>query len=122
MTYQLGRGGAGSQFAALVAPLEPAAAPFDAISVDLAAGAPARVSVQVRSGDGRSRWGTSVYVSPEGGARSIPVSVLQPAERGVGPFDAGAARSILLVVDLVNAVPGSAGQLVVRDLALTRRF
>lgn len=122
MTYRLGRGGAGSQFAALVAPFDPPAAPFDAISVDLAAGAPARVSVQVRSGDGRSRWGTSVYVSPDGGARSIPVSALQPAERGVGPFDAGAARSILLVIDLVNAVPGSAGQLVVRDLALTRRF
>ena len=119
MHYQLGGPGAASPFAALVVPLPQPAASFDGLVLDVLARTPSRISVQVRSTDGRSRWGASIDVSPAGEERRIPVSGLLPLEAGTGPFDARSAASVLLVVDLVNSTPGSSGALSVRRLDLT---
>jgi hypothetical protein len=120
MTYRLAAGLVVSQFAALVVPVPPDAPAFDSVSVDLVSSSPARISVQLRTSDGAGRWGRSVYVPPEGRAVSIPVSTLLPAEDGMPPVDPRRAATVLLVVDLVNAVPGTTGQLTVRSINLAR--
>jgi hypothetical protein len=122
MSYTLGRGGQGSQFVALVAPLTGPPAAYDGVTIDLASSSPLRLSVQMRSVDGSRRWRASVYVPPGGEAHTIATSALQPVEPGNGPFDPAVVGSLLLVIDLVNAVPGGSGRLTVRDIALTSRF
>ena len=116
MTFQLGRGTV-SPFAALVAPLPQPAVPFDGLWLDAASDAPMRVSLQFRSRDGSRRWRSSVYVSPDGTRTWVRTSDLIPVGGGE-PFDASGAESVLLVVDLVNTLPGHAGRLLVRDIAL----
>ena len=120
MSYHLAADRIASQFAALVVPVPDGAPPFDALLVDVASSRQARVSIQARSVDGVARWYRSVYVPPDGRSVTLPVSSLLPAERGSPDFDPRRAGSILLVVDLVNATPGTAGRIVVRNLALAR--
>ena len=120
MSYHLAADRIASQFAALVVPVPAGAPPFDALLVDLASSRQARVSIQLRSVDGVARWYRSAYVPPEGRSLALPVSSLLPVERGTPDFDPRRVGSILLVVDLVNATPGTAGRLVVRNIALAR--
>jgi hypothetical protein len=119
MTFQLQQS-SDSAFAALVAPLPHPSPAFDSVLVEITSASPARISVQFRSADGLARWGRSVYVSPESGPTLLRTEDFVPAERRGRPFDAAAAESVLLVVDLVNSPRGSSGRIVVRNLALAR--
>ena len=120
MTYRLQGNKEDSPFAALVASLPDPAIEFDGVSIDLAASGPGRVSVQLRSGDGH-RWRKSVYVSETATRTIVPVAELLPAEQGTtARASAGAARSLLLVIDQTNTVPGASGTLTVRAASLVR--
>ena len=114
---KLGEGPRNSQFVALATDLQRQS--FRTIELSLAGDRPLRVSVQVRRGDG-GRWGRSFYVDPAGSSLRIPLSALRP----IGPNSGSAissteVTSILLVLDLANAVPGVSGSLRVRASALT---
>jgi hypothetical protein len=77
-----------------------------------------RVSVQVRRADGQ-RWGRSVYVDPSGSMLRVLVSTLGPIAPSTGPPPAPRdLTSLLIAVDLENAVPGHEGVLQVRSSAL----
>lgn len=116
LEYTLAAGSRGSQFVALATDLSQAS--FRAIDLSLAGDRAGRVSVQVRSADGK-RWGRSYYVDPAGTALHVPLSDLRPIA-GAGPTpESGAVTSILLVVDLVNAAPGHSGVLRVTASALS---
>jgi hypothetical protein len=107
-----------SPFAALAAQLPQPVPAFDAVVADVVSAAPARISVQLRSADGKARWRKSIYVGP--GARPVVLrtSEFRSAEKDGGRFDRAAVASLLLVVDLVNAQPGASGRFFVRHLAL----
>ncbi len=119
MAFRLPEGREGSEFAALAAPLPSALPGFDGIRLDVTSLAPARLSVQIRSAAGE-RWRASFVASPESHPVVVPTRDLVPAEKGGTAFDPSKAASILLVVDLVNSRPGTAGRILVRDLALVR--
>jgi len=110
--------GSVSPFAALAAQLPQPAPAFDAVVADIVSNAPARISVQLRSADGKARWTRSIYIGP--GARPVVLrtSEFRSAEKDGARFDRATAASVLLVVDLVNAHPGSSGRFFVRHLAL----
>jgi hypothetical protein len=115
LEYKLGEGAADDQFVALASDL--ADASFSAIQLSLAADRPMRISVQLRSGDGR-RWGRSYYVDPAGSRVTVPVSSLTPIGKPFGPVQD--PTSLLLVVDLTNARPGRSGMLRVLASAILR--
>jgi hypothetical protein len=119
LRFQLGTEAA-SPFAALVAPLPAGADPFDLVVLDVTSSSPMRISLQFRSTDGATRWRKSVYVSPHGGQSWVRTSELTSVPAPGVPFNPGAAGSVLLVVDLVNAIPGSSGFIRLEDLAFAR--
>jgi hypothetical protein len=122
LTYQLGSGGAASQFAALACDLPATVPTFEAIDFRIRSRAPSRVSVQLRfARDGERRWGRSVYADATTRDARIALEDLVPAERdGLARPDATRATSVLFVVDLTNARPGSGGEVAILDPRLTR--
>ena len=71
---------------------------------------PMRVSVQLRFSPDDTRWMSSVYLDGEEREVVIPVEKMVPAGGGARQMPpATSARSILFVVDLVNARPGETG-------------
>jgi hypothetical protein len=121
-SFQLGHGGV-SPFVALatsdVGPLR------DATRLAFRAGAtrPLRLSIQVRTVEGRTepRWQRSVYLDTA--PRDITVTfadmrVAGSAERR--PFDPARIESLLLVIDTINARPGDGGDVWIEGLRTER--
>jgi hypothetical protein len=119
LRFQLAAGERVSQFAAAAADLT--GARVDGIFFEGSADRPLRVSVQLRFPPADERWGTSVYLDATPRTVFVPLAAMVAADapRGTAP-PAGAARSLLFVVDLVNAKPGDSGSLTVRNLRVTR--
>lgn len=118
LAYRLAEGSRGSQFVALATDIHND--PIRGMHFGLQTDRPARVSVQVRTPDGR-RWGRSYYVDPTGSELVVPLQDLNPIEAaGGGAPDPKTLTSILLVLDLTNAVPGHSGQLTVLSSELVR--
>jgi len=118
LEYKLGAGERGSQFVALASDLRGQS--FGAIDLRLAGDRPMRVSVQLRTADGR-RWGRSYYVDPAGSRLYVPVEALRPIGASADARIAStSATSLLLVIDLTNANPGRSGTLRVRGSAFVQ--
>ena len=119
LEYHLAAGPRASQFVALATDLH--AQTFSAIDLAIASDRPVRVSVQVRSADGR-RWGRSYYVDPAGTAIDARLATF----RFIGDAPGSAVpssetlSSVLVVADLTNAVPGHSGRLIVRSSELVK--
>jgi hypothetical protein len=89
-----------------------------------------RVLVQLRFGeDGNARWGKSVYVDQTLRQIIVPLSRLRLLGSDGAPPDPAQpvtipaisrATSLLFVIDLTNALPGSEGTLMVSDVAFAR--
>ena len=76
-----------------------------------------RVSVQLRFAPDDARWLASVYLDGEEREVVIAVEKMKPAGRGATLMPpAASARSILFVVDLVNARPGDTGTFTISGL------
>jgi hypothetical protein len=120
MEYQLRPGSRVSQYVAAAATLAPPVPPYDRILFTAQSGAPMRVSVQLRFGGGE-RWVHSVYVEPDARRVIVPLSSLVFAGRGAPARpDFRNAASILFVVDLTNARPGTSGRVRISDLSFGR--
>jgi hypothetical protein len=111
-----------SQYVALAIPLPQGLPDFDSISFDASSLTPLRVSVQLRfESAGGARWRRSVYVDADGESAEVPVSGLVGADRPEPVPTVRTASSLLFVVDLTNALPGSSNQLHLQNLRLSRR-
>ena len=108
-----------SAFAALAVPVEDRT-PFDAVSVSVNSDAPARLSIQFRSADGRDRWRTSFVTSGADEPVTLKLSDFIPVSPTVDALRPSVAASLLLVADLVNFTPGSQGRFLVHRLTLGR--
>lgn len=115
--YHLGDGPPRGQFAALATGASGDTA-IDTITFTASSDAPMRVSVQIRLAGGADgqRWRTSIYVDQTPRQYRVPLGELTPVEVG-SPLRPLTARvqSVLLVIDTVNAAPGSGGVLRLRD-------
>jgi hypothetical protein len=120
--FKLREGERVSQYVALAFPLPQGLPGFDTISFDASSLSPLRVSVQLRfESAGGARWRRSVYVDADGESTEVPVAGLVGADRPEPVPPARTASSLLFVVDLTNALPGSSNQLHFQNLRLSRR-
>jgi hypothetical protein len=120
--YRLREGGRASQFVALVADLQGRSRSFRTLTFTGQAARPARVSVQLRyPNGGGERWARSVYLDSQPRDIILSVDDLVPADRQTGPApDASAATSLLFVIDLTNALPGTANTIRIGSLGTSR--
>ncbi|CAN5513189.1 hypothetical protein BH23ACI1_BH23ACI1_04860 [soil metagenome] len=119
LAFELGGGEPRSQFAAIAADLPRGMPSFDSVSFEATASRPMRVSVQLRYPEGDHRWGHSVYLDSDTQPLTLRVDDLLPLEdQSTRAPDPAAARSILFVVDLVNARPDDQGRFEIRNLAV----
>jgi hypothetical protein len=118
LRYTLAGGRAAAPYAALNAttPLERRAA---GIAFRASADRPMRLSVQLRiptAGEGK-RWQRSVYLDQTVREVVVPFAELVPVgPSGMGPPDLVAVRTVLFVVDTVNARPDASGRFFLEDV------
>jgi len=119
-SYRLGDGMPAGQYAALATDASGTSA-LDRIAITAASDTPMRLSLQVRVPGGRDgrRWRKSLYLDREARTYIIPLAELEPVDRSsaLRPIVAR-VQSVLLVIDTVNARPGSAGVVRLREMTL----
>jgi hypothetical protein len=121
VAYELDGGGRASQFVALAGDLREKTAAEHIVFAGRAAG-PMRVSVQLRFPGAERRWVKSVYLDANRRTIAVPVGEMRPAELDGGAMpDPSTARSLLFVVDLTNAIPGSRGSFTLSGIRLGSR-
>ena len=119
--YRLADGAKDNQFVAAATDLG-ASDDFDVLMFRGRAARPMRVSVQLRFTPDDARWMKSIYLDAGEREVLVPLREMAPAERSDTTIPPSAnARSLLLVVDLVNARPGDSGEFTVRDLRVADR-
>lgn len=122
--FRLRSGTRTSQFVALAGDFRGPRAGATTVLFEGVASRPMRVSVQLRypAGGGREqRWGRSVYLDTNPRTVSISLDEMVPMEQQGGAAPPVAeARSLIFVVDLVNAVPGSSGNFRIANVLLGR--
>ena len=124
LSYALGSRAGDSPFAALAVDLRPE----DTVRLqgggDLVIQArsesPMRVSVQLRfAADQEQRWGTSIYLNQTMRWVRVPLNTLRPTTGTRERPALSRATSLLFVVDLTNAHPGTTGSFTVSEVALS---
>ncbi len=118
-SYRLGAGDRAGQYAALVIGVGTALTERRHLAVRAQASHAMRVSVQARHPQSGERWERSIYVDAEARDIIIPFSDMSPVGTS-GAFDPGRADTVMFVVDLTNANPGSAGEITIHDLRIER--
>ena len=121
LEYRLAAGERRSQFAAAAADIE-GQAPFEALAFRGRADRPMRVSVQLRFRPDDRRWVRSVYLDSQEQDVRIQLGDMQAAEQRGAPIPLlSSVRSLLFLVDLVNAAPGAAGSFTISDLRVSAK-
>jgi hypothetical protein len=119
LRFQLRGGGADGQYVALSAPA--GTDPIEGIAFTVRSARPMRVSVQVRAPGGRDgqRWRKSIYSDEQPRRVEVRLAELNPVDRrsSLRPVVAK-LQSLLMVVDTVNARPGTSGSLMLSDVTL----
>lgn len=120
LAYSLADGARNNQFVAIAGDLE-GSEPFDALLFRARASRPMRISVQLRFPPDDARWVKSIYLDQHEREAVVPLGEMAPADRpGATIPSSTEARSILFVIDLVNARPGTEGEFTVGDIRLGR--
>jgi hypothetical protein len=118
LTFVLGGGAPAHQYASMAAPL-PAGRNASALEIEASSSRPMRVSVQVRTlGTGDERWGRSIYLDTTPRRIAIPLDDMTPFVPSIGPDRNRALDSVLIVVDTLNTLPGTGGEVRVRRAAV----
>jgi hypothetical protein len=123
--FRLRSGEKASQFVALAGDFRGTRPEGAFLTFDADASRPMRVSAQLRypgGGAEERRWGRSFYI--DAGARrvSIPIEEMIPVDGlpGTTAPPVETARSVIFVVDLTNASPGSSGTFRIANAAIGR--
>jgi hypothetical protein len=114
LSYSLGANDAASPYAALVRELPYGLSQCRAVVLTGAADREMRVSVQLREPGGETprlgrRWRRSVYLSPRPRTVAIPLEEMRPLPGSPVRPTPETVRSLLVVVDTVNARPAAHG-------------
>jgi hypothetical protein len=79
-----------------------------------------RVSIQLRSAQrAGERWGSSVYLDSTPREILLPIDRMRPLDRQPGSPDPSTVSSLLFVVDLTNAKPGSSGRFTIANIRIS---
>jgi hypothetical protein len=120
LTYELAGGARRSQYVAAAVPISHPES-FNGIVFHAQASRPMRVSVQLRFPEEGRRWVKSIYLDGVGRDVVVRAAEMKAADAPGGSMPPTAtARSLLLVVDLVNARPGDSGEVRISDLRFAR--
>lgn len=119
LAYVLGPGTPAGQYAAVVSEVEGADA-FDGVRLVARADRPMRLSVQVRLLGGQ-RWRRSVYLDETPRPIAVALQDFEPAETSsmLRPT-AARIRSLLFVIDTLNALPGAQGMITLESIGLSK--
>ena len=123
LDYRLRAGQKASQFVALAGDFRRPPEAATRLAFDGVASRPMRISVQLRYpvGGGEERWARSAYLDSTSRHIDIPLDAMVPVDRQTGsPPPIARARSLIFVVDLVNASPGASGTFRVANVAIAR--
>ena len=114
-------GGARSDdpYAALVIPASAHIAASRAVLIRAQASRPMRVSLQLRSADGQ-RWRRSIYLDDTVREVVVPFEAFSALASGGAAPALPSIRDLLLVVDTVNAQPGTNGRVMIQRIAYLR--
>lgn len=121
--FVLADGVRGSQYAAMQFPVQGGLTGQERLLLRARSDQPRRIWVQVRTSAaaGAERWGTSFYVGPELAPVDLRFADFRPFDSSsAAPAPLGRVDSLLLVVDTVNAAPGSRGRITITDLWFAR--
>jgi hypothetical protein len=118
-SYRLGEGSRAGQYAALVIGVGTALSERAHLAVRAHALRPMRVSVQARHPQSGERWQKSIYLDAEIRDIIIPFNSMTPVGTS-GPFDSSRSDTVMFVVDLTNANPGTSGGFTIHDLRIER--
>ncbi len=120
--YTLAAGAKASQFVALAADLNGGLVKARRLLTSASADYPSRLSVQLRyKQGGGERWGISVYLDSTPREIVVPLDRMRPLDRQSGPPpDPATASSLLFVVDLTNAKPGTSNRFTVGNVRIAR--
>ena len=124
LRYGLSGGAPAGQFAALAVDTAGGVAPHERLMLTVRADRPMRMSVQARvavSPTENERWQRSVYVDEVSRELAVVFDDMTPvgATRTPRPPPAS-VHSIVFVVELTNAKPGSSGRIWIREASLER--
>jgi hypothetical protein len=122
LRYALSGAASASPFAALAVPAVPGLAQYDRLAFVARADRPMRIWVQARlPGTEGRRWRRSVYVDETPREVVVPfddMTPLSPELPAHPPLDE--VQSILVVVDTINTVPGTAGRLTIDEVRVEK--
>ena len=117
--YSLGPGIPTGQFAAISIPVKGGLANFDRVQFEVKADRPMRLWVQVRAPLGRAeRWGATFYTGTDWTSADVafdrfaPIGIVAPEHPPLDRVD-----TLLIVADTLNVLPGSKGEVQIRNLA-----
>lgn len=119
LRWALGGARSDDPYVALVVPAGPDIALSEAVQVTARASRPMRVSLQMRDAEGR-RWRRSVYLDDVAREVLVPIAAFTPLDAGGAAPSPASIRDLLIVVDVVNARPGTNGQVLVERIAYRR--
>jgi hypothetical protein len=116
--YALAPGARASQFVALAADVPSGLRGGRQLLALVSAERPMRLSIQVRyARRAGERWGSSVYLDSTTRQILLPLDRMRPLDRQAGsPPDPSGISSVLFVVDLTNATPGSSGRFTIGNI------
>ena len=121
--YRLSDSTAGSPYAAATRPVQGGRLEsFDGVAFDVVADRPVRLFVQLRAGTraAESRWRSSFYADTTRRRVTVAFDELDPVGHDLSDPDLAQTNALLLVVELVNALTGSAAKVTVSGLRLER--
>jgi hypothetical protein len=105
-------------------PVDQGLSRYDRVQLRVQSDAPRRVSAQLRipGEGGGERWGQTFYVSNSLAPIELHFADFRPvgANTGARPVALDRVDSLLLVVDTLNTLPGTSGQVWIPDLWLAR--
>ncbi|MGE4065460.1 MAG: CehA/McbA family metallohydrolase [Vicinamibacterales bacterium] len=119
--YALGGDRATAPYAAMLFPVDGALPGHDRLRIRARASRPMRAWVQVRARDaaGGRRWGASFYLDGELSEQDVFFAGLAPLDgQADASPDLAAIDALLIVVDTVNTLPGTAGTIQIGELWL----
>jgi hypothetical protein len=122
LRFGLSGGALVGQVAALVVDTPNGVASSDRVTFTMRGEQPMRVSVQLRTGGSESdRWARSVYVDTTGQEHTVFFGDMRPVgQTATLAPPLAAIRSLLFVIDTVNAKPGTSGRVWIKRAVLAK--
>lgn len=121
-SFALAPGAAAGQFAAVAIPVSEGLPAFDRVRFRVSAAAPMRAWVQLRAPVGQTeRWGRTFYADAGTRIVDLPLRTFAPIGVTSSPrAPLARVNSLLFVVDTLNTLPGSKGNVVLSEIGFVK--